>query len=51
MSARSVVHTPTSDEAADVLSQLVAPGDVVLVKGSRGVRTERIVERLVAEWT
>jgi UDP-N-acetylmuramyl pentapeptide synthase len=51
MPAGSVVHTPTSTEAADVLSQLVAQGDVVLVKGSRGIRTERVVERLVTEWT
>jgi UDP-N-acetylmuramoyl-tripeptide--D-alanyl-D-alanine ligase len=51
MPARSVVHAPTSVEAANVLSQLVARGDVVLVKGSRGIRTEKVVERLVAEWT
>jgi UDP-N-acetylmuramoyl-tripeptide--D-alanyl-D-alanine ligase len=51
MPAGSVVHTPTSAEAADVLSQLVAEGDVVLVKGSRGIRTEKVVERLVTEWT
>jgi UDP-N-acetylmuramoyl-tripeptide--D-alanyl-D-alanine ligase len=51
MPSGAVVHTPTSAEAADVLSQLVAQGDVVLVKGSRGIRTERVVERLVTEWT
>ncbi|MGH9148044.1 MAG: UDP-N-acetylmuramoyl-tripeptide--D-alanyl-D-alanine ligase [Vicinamibacterales bacterium] len=50
MSAVAVVHAPTSVEAADVISQLVTPGDVVLVKGSRGIRTETVVERLVAEW-
>jgi UDP-N-acetylmuramyl pentapeptide synthase len=44
------VHAPTSVEAADVISQLVTSGDVVLVKGSRGIRTETVVERLVAEW-
>jgi UDP-N-acetylmuramoyl-tripeptide--D-alanyl-D-alanine ligase len=50
MSAVAVVHATTSVEAADVMSQLVTPGDVVLVKGSRGIRTETVVERLVAEW-
>jgi UDP-N-acetylmuramyl pentapeptide synthase len=28
---------------------MVAPGDVVLVKGSRGVKTDLVVDRLVAE--
>jgi UDP-N-acetylmuramoyl-tripeptide--D-alanyl-D-alanine ligase len=50
MPAASVVHAGTSTEAADVISRLVAPGDVVLVKGSRGIRTETVVERLVADW-
>ena len=30
-----------------MISGLVREGDVVLVKGSRGIRTERIVEALV----
>jgi UDP-N-acetylmuramyl pentapeptide synthase len=29
---------------------MVRAGDLVLVKGSRGVRTERVVERLVANF-
>jgi UDP-N-acetylmuramoyl-tripeptide--D-alanyl-D-alanine ligase len=38
----------TSDEAATYLSEFVEPGDLLLVKGSRGVRMERIVEALIA---
>jgi UDP-N-acetylmuramoyl-tripeptide--D-alanyl-D-alanine ligase len=37
-----------SDEAAQFLAGFIAPGDLVLVKGSRGVRMERIVEAVVA---
>jgi UDP-N-acetylmuramoyl-tripeptide--D-alanyl-D-alanine ligase len=42
-------HFATSDEAAAAAVALVGPGDLVLVKGSRGVRTDRVVERLKAE--
>jgi len=45
----SVQHFPTSDEAADATAALVRTGDLVLVKGSRGVRTDRVVDRLRAE--
>ena len=41
---------PTSEEAAEKLPEILSPGDLVLVKGSRGVRMERIVERLAAEF-
>jgi UDP-N-acetylmuramoyl-tripeptide--D-alanyl-D-alanine ligase len=44
-----VRHCATSDEAAIVAVALAERGDVVLVKGSRGLRTERVVERLIAE--
>lgn len=36
----------TTDEAAAVLADEVRAGDLVLVKGSRGVHTERIVKHL-----
>ena len=45
-----VRHCPTSEEAADAAAELVEAGDLVLVKGSRGVRTDRVVERLKAEF-
>jgi len=45
-----VTHAPTSLDAADMTARLVSRGDLVLVKGSRGIRTEIVVERLVAEF-
>ncbi len=36
----------SSEEAAEALAEFVRPGDLVLVKGSRGVHTERVVEAL-----
>ncbi|MBI2206164.1 MAG: UDP-N-acetylmuramoyl-tripeptide--D-alanyl-D-alanine ligase [Candidatus Rokubacteria bacterium] len=39
--------TTFEDTMAELLKQ-VAPGDVVLVKGSRGMRMERVVDALVA---
>ncbi|MES2668618.1 MAG: UDP-N-acetylmuramoyl-tripeptide--D-alanyl-D-alanine ligase [Patescibacteria group bacterium] len=39
----------TSLEAADMLESFVEAGDAVLVKGSQGIRTERIMERLIAD--
>ena len=37
----------SSEDAARLLEELLAPGDVLLVKGSRGVKMERIVETLL----
>jgi UDP-N-acetylmuramoyl-tripeptide--D-alanyl-D-alanine ligase len=36
------------DEAANFLGDFVAPGDLLLVKGSRGVKMERVVEKLIS---
>jgi UDP-N-acetylmuramoyl-tripeptide--D-alanyl-D-alanine ligase len=49
MSRDHVRHFATSDLAADAVSAAVERGDVVLVKGSRGVKTDRVVARLKAE--
>jgi UDP-N-acetylmuramoyl-tripeptide--D-alanyl-D-alanine ligase len=46
MGAEATRFFETSEEAADALTEFVRPGDLVLVKGSRGVHTERIVEAL-----
>jgi UDP-N-acetylmuramoyl-tripeptide--D-alanyl-D-alanine ligase len=45
---QSVIHFGTSAEAAPAVSSMVTSGDVVLVKGSRGTRTDLVVERLTA---
>lgn len=37
---------PDATQAGEWLAQAVRPGDVVLVKGSRGVRTELVIETL-----
>jgi UDP-N-acetylmuramoyl-tripeptide--D-alanyl-D-alanine ligase len=49
MPGAAVRHADTSEEAADIAAAEVRSGDLVLVKGSRGIRTERVVERLAAE--
>ena len=48
--ATDVTHASTSSEAAEVAARLVESGDVVLVKGSRGIRTEVVVDRLRQEF-
>src|ERR1043166_486843 len=40
----------SSEEAANAFASYVAAGDLVLVKGSRGVRTDVVVDRLKAEF-
>ena len=41
-----VLHVPNSAEAAEAALARVRPGDLVLVKGSRGIGTDRVVERM-----
>ncbi len=50
MPVSSVALVPTSAAAADLALTRVRPGDLVLVKGSRGIRTDLVVERLKVEY-
>src|SRR5439155_1006625 len=49
MAKAAVKYFGSSAEAADAAAALVAPGDLVLVKGSRGIKTDLVVDRLKAE--
>jgi UDP-N-acetylmuramyl pentapeptide synthase len=46
----SVFHVGSSAKAADLAAQKIRAGDLVLVKGSRGIRTDVVVERLKVEF-
>ncbi|MBM3305416.1 MAG: UDP-N-acetylmuramoyl-tripeptide--D-alanyl-D-alanine ligase [Candidatus Aminicenantes bacterium] len=46
MDAAAIHLFPDSDAAAASIAAIVRPGDLVLVKGSRGMRTEKIIAGL-----
>jgi UDP-N-acetylmuramoyl-tripeptide--D-alanyl-D-alanine ligase len=50
MPAPAVVAVPDKQEAADAALRRVRAGDLVLVKGSRGIGTDVVVARLRAEF-
>jgi len=50
MSSAAVVYVPTSAEAAEIAVKKVRAGDLVLVKGSRGIRTDLVADRLKVEF-
>ena len=50
MPSRCVLAVRTKEEAADAAIQRVRAGDLILVKGSRGIGTDLVVERLKAEF-
>jgi UDP-N-acetylmuramoyl-tripeptide--D-alanyl-D-alanine ligase len=50
MAAASVRYCATSDDAASAAAATLRAGDLLLVKGSRGIKTDRVVDRLKSEW-
>lgn len=48
LAANTVTHFDNSIDAAAAIHDLVTTGDAVLVKGSRGTRTDVVVEQLMA---
>ena len=50
MPPAAVTHVRTKEEAAALALERVRPGDLILVKGSRGIGTDFVVDRLKAEF-
>ena len=46
----AVMHAPASADAADLALKKIRPGDLVLIKGSRGIQTDLVVDRLKVEF-
>lgn len=48
LAAAVVTHVATADDAATLVAGELRAGDLVLIKGSRGIATDRVVARLMA---
>lgn len=46
MEKKNLRHCDTHNEIADMLKTVARAGDVVLIKGSRGMKMEKVIERL-----
>ncbi|MEO0650614.1 MAG: UDP-N-acetylmuramoyl-tripeptide--D-alanyl-D-alanine ligase [Planctomycetota bacterium] len=46
----AVIHLERAEQAVEAVPEWVRPGDVVLVKASRAMRLERVVEALIARY-
>jgi UDP-N-acetylmuramyl pentapeptide synthase len=46
MPAAAVMHFENADAAADAVPELTRPGDLVLVKASRGIRLEKVAQAI-----
>ena len=49
MAESAVLYVPTSNAASEIALRKVRPGDLILVKGSRGIRTDVVADRILAE--
>jgi UDP-N-acetylmuramoyl-tripeptide--D-alanyl-D-alanine ligase len=50
MSESSAVFCETPEDAAEMLAREARAGDLILVKGSRGVKTEIVVQQMKQKW-
>jgi len=50
MSQAQVTWVDSSAAAAELIVDWLSPGDLVLVKGSRGIKTDQVVDRISAEF-
>jgi UDP-N-acetylmuramoyl-tripeptide--D-alanyl-D-alanine ligase len=50
MKRDAVSWSDTSSAAADAIASWLGDGDLVLVKGSRGIKTDAVVDRIAAEF-
>ena len=46
----NAIFAEDSDAAGDILINTVTSGDAILIKGSRGVKTEKVIEKLLAKF-
>jgi len=49
ISKEKVFHFASAEEAGYLLQDLMAEGDIILVKGSQGIRMEKVVKEIMAE--
>ena len=49
LSKQNIFSFPTSNLAKAKVQELIEEGDLILVKGSQGIRMEKIVEEIMAE--
>jgi UDP-N-acetylmuramoyl-tripeptide--D-alanyl-D-alanine ligase len=51
MAEDAVTWTASSGAASDLIVPWLAEGDLILVKGSRGIKTDAVVDRIIAEFS
>ena len=49
MSNKCALHFDDQTELGNTLKRMAQPGDIILFKGSRGMRMERVLEQFLAE--